>query len=234
MRRRDFLKILSGLGLALHLGCNSTSQKISQGLIMNANEFHRSRQFVKNRFGRIAYVERGNGPAALFVHGYPLNGFQWRGALERLSDSRRCVLPDLMGLGYSEVSEEQDLSPQTQTEMLIALLDELSIDSADLIANDSGGTIAQLLVARHPKRFRTMLLTDCDVHENSPPAALAPFIKNAREGRAADEWLAPQVADKSVARSEKGVGRVYTNPANLTDETIDYYFTPLLSSPLRK
>ena len=43
------------------------------------------------------------GQAALFLHGAPLNGFQWRGAIERLSAHRRCIAPDFMGLGYSEI-----------------------------------------------------------------------------------------------------------------------------------
>src|SRR5438045_7399878 len=43
------------------------------------------RSFAATRFGRVAYVERGSGPVALFFHGYPLNGFQWRGALERIA-----------------------------------------------------------------------------------------------------------------------------------------------------
>lgn len=47
--------------------------------------FHASRRFAKTHFGRIAYIERGAGPVALFMHGLPLNGYQWRGALERLS-----------------------------------------------------------------------------------------------------------------------------------------------------
>ena len=45
--------------------------------------FHAERRYASTGYGRIAYVERGGGKAALFLHGFPLNGFQWRGALER-------------------------------------------------------------------------------------------------------------------------------------------------------
>ena len=44
-------------------------------------QFHAARRFVELQVGRIAYVERGAGPAAIFLHGYPLNGFQWRGPM---------------------------------------------------------------------------------------------------------------------------------------------------------
>jgi pimeloyl-ACP methyl ester carboxylesterase len=89
----------------------------------------------------------------------PLNGFQWRGALERLWPHRRCIAPDSMGLGYSEVPEGQSLAPEAQASMLVALLDTLAIPAVDLVASDSGGAIAQLFVARYLERVRTLLLT---------------------------------------------------------------------------
>lgn len=42
-----------------------------------------ARRYTRTVFGRIAHVERDSGPAALFLHGFPLNVFQWRGALDR-------------------------------------------------------------------------------------------------------------------------------------------------------
>jgi pimeloyl-ACP methyl ester carboxylesterase len=181
------------------------------------------------------HVERGSGLAALFIHGYPLNGYQWRGALERLSPYRRCITPDLLGLGYTETSATQDLSPSAQTTMLAELLDALGVDAVDLVANDSGGAIAQLFLVRYPQRVRTVLLTNCDVHENSPPAKLRPSIERAKKGTYADERLLPQLREPEYARGPNGIGGgAYTNPANFTDESIEYYFAPLVSTPLRK
>jgi pimeloyl-ACP methyl ester carboxylesterase len=201
---------------------------------LNAATFHASRRFAGTPFGRIAYVERGSGPAALFLHGFPMNGFQWRGSLERLSGHRRCIAPDFVGLGYTEAPEQTDLSPQAQADMLAAFLDELSIPAVDLIATDSGGTIAQLFVVKHPARVRTMLLTNCDVHENSPPAQMRNSIEMARAGRY-DEKVQRHLEDRVYARSPQGIGgSAYADPSNFTDEAIDCYFKPLVSSPLRR
>ena len=109
---------------------------------MTAAEFHASRQFAATRFGRIAYVERGTGAAALFVHGLPLNGFHWRGAMALLSADRRCIAPDLLGLGYTRALSIR-ISPVTQADMIAAFLDALAIDAADIVANDSGGAVAR-------------------------------------------------------------------------------------------
>lgn len=201
---------------------------------MTAAEFHAARRFVETRFGRIAYVEQGRGPVALFLHGLPLNGFQWRGALARLSDRRRCIAPDFLGLGYTETRPEQDLAPSVQAEMIAAVLDALAIDAADVVANDSGGGVAQLVTAHHPKRVRTLLLTNCDVHTNSPPPAMAPELEEARKGTLSD-LLSRQIMDKSFARSAQGLGGAcFTDPAKLTDEAIDTYFRPLVSSLARR
>jgi haloalkane dehalogenase len=208
---------------------------------MNIQEFHQSRQFAEISYGRIAHVELGDTtikrdtPPAVFLHGLPLNGFQWRGVIARISSERRCIAPDMMGLGYSEVSETQDLSPTRQAEMLAEFLDALAAPIVDLVANDSGGAIAQLFVARYPQRVRSLLLTNCDVHEDSPPAALRPFIDAARAGVLADQFIAAQLANKTTARGRDGLGgQCYAQPQALTDEAIDCYFAPLVSSPVRK
>jgi pimeloyl-ACP methyl ester carboxylesterase len=210
-------------------------ETVARGRPLDAAAWSAARRYAETPFGKIAYVERGSGDAALFLHGFPLNGFQWRGALDRLSAYRRCVAPDFMGLGYSQIPEGQSVAPDAQVAMLAALLDSLSISAVDLVSNDSGGAVAQLFAVRHPKRVRTLLLTNCDVETDSPPPALLPVIEMARAGTFVDKWFVPWVADKTLARSAEGLGgQTYTFRANPTDEAIDYYLAPLVSSPQRK
>jgi pimeloyl-ACP methyl ester carboxylesterase len=231
MRRRDFLLTTTAAAAGAVLG----DVALRGTPRLDARAYDARRRFTPTPFGRIAHVEHGAGPAALFVHGYPLNGFQWRGALERLGDVRRCLAPDLLGLGYTEAAVSQDLAPAAQAAMLVAWLDALRIDAVDLVANDSGGAVAQLLAAHHPARVRSLLLTNCDVHTNSPPAALAPVIAQARAGTLAETFLAPQLADPRRARMPDGLGGLaYTDPARLTDESVAYYFAPLLATPTRR
>src|ERR1700749_4337907 len=135
---------------------------------MDVKTFGASRKFADLPISTVAYVERGHGLVALFVHGYPLNGYQWRGALERLQSHRRCIAPDVMGLGHTEAAGGQAITPEAQVAMLGGLLDSLHVKSVDLVANDSGGLVSQLFVARYPERVRTLLLTNCDVDENNP------------------------------------------------------------------
>lgn len=199
---------------------------------LDAAAYHASRRYAALPFGRIAYLERGRGRAALFLHGAPLNGYQWRGAIDRLSPYRRCIAPDFMGLGYSDIPAAQALAAGDQAAMLAALLDALRVDRVDIVASDSGGAVAQLFLLRYPKRVRSLLLTNCDVEPDSPPAKIQPILDMARAGTLADataEWL----TDKPKARATFGAA-VFADPSRFADETIDYYVTPLVSTPLRR
>jgi haloalkane dehalogenase len=238
MHRRDFLAasvrglvvgVIGGTVMNAALGAAEISDA------ENARRYDQERRFVHTRFGRIAYIDRGRGPAALFLHGFPLSSFQWRGAIDRLSGERRCLAPDSMGLGHTEVAPGQSVTPAAQADMIAAFLDRLSVRDVDLIANDSGGAVAQLFVTRYPHKVRTLLLTNCDVETDSPPPALKPILELARAGVYPDLWLGPWLHHKDVARSATGLGGLcYSNPAHPTDEALDQYLAPLVSSPERK
>lgn len=242
MNRRSFIQLglgaMSAMGAGVLAGCAGGAIAAATGGSANgawdAAAFHAARRYLPTSYGQIAYVERGRGPVALLLHGFPLNGFQWRGVMAELAAHRRCIAPDWLGLGYTRVAEGQSVTPADQVGMLIAFLDKLGIDEVDVIANDSGGQVAQLLVAAHPQRVRSMLLSNCDTEIDSPPAAVVPVIEAARRGRFALDTFPPQLADHAFSRSDKGIGVLcFTYPQHPSDEAIDTYFRPLVESPER-
>lgn len=241
MERRQFIEAAIG-GVALGaLGTSwrssaaealaSPAASAAQGATMDAAAFHAARRFVQTASGQIACIDRGAGPAALFLHGFPLNSFQWRDAIARLSSSRLCIAPDFLGLGYTRVAQGQGVAPDDQVRMIVQLLDALEIADVDLIASDSGGAIAQLLLVRHPQRVRSLLLTNCDTEIDCPPPALLPVIELSKQGRYVDEWLVPWRKDPALARSAQGIGGMcYASAQHPTDEAIETYFAPLTDS----
>jgi len=196
-----------------------------------ATEWTRRRSFLGNASGRIAYVDAGSGDAVLMLHGYPLNGFQWRGVVEQLSLAHRCIVPDFMGLGWSVPAHAGKVDPWSQVRMLVSLLDHLRISSVHVIANDSGGAVAQLLALEQPSRIASLLLTNCDTALQSPPPAMHEVIELSKQGRYASTWLDPWLEHTDKARAPDGFGGMcYSDPENPTDEAIRMYFGPLLSS----
>ena len=103
----------------------------------------------------------------------------------------------------------------------------LGIDSADLVGNDSGGSVAQLIVARAPQRVRTLTLTNCEAHDNFPPAAFASVHQMAREGTLA-AGLAALADAPGPGPGRDGLG--LEHPERLSDETALGYFAPFASA----
>lgn len=100
--------------------------------------------------------------------------------------------------------------------------------------------LADALLALQQQHARTFhpALQHVAVHRqaggllDSPPAKIQPILDMARAGTLADataEWL----TDKPKARATLGAA-VFADPSRFADETIDYYVTPLVSTPLRR
>jgi pimeloyl-ACP methyl ester carboxylesterase len=197
--------------------------------------FHAGRRFADVKSGRIAYFEKGHGPAALFIHGVPLNGYHWRHVIERVQQRRRCIAIDLMGLGYTEIGALQDVSFTAQAHMIAEVMAALNIEKADLISNDSGGAIAQIFAAYYPTRLTSLVLTNCDVHDGWPPPQVLPLMEHARNGTIASIFQ-PMIDRPDLARERYARGnsvplfRSYADPSVLTDDVIRLYLQPLLSS----
>ena len=104
-----------------------------------------------NRFvssgGELAYLDEGDGPAVLLLHGFPLSSHLWRGLIPTLASRHRVIAPDLLGLGASEKPRGVAIDIRAQTTYVGELLDHLGVGRVAPIGRSTGGGIAQLLAA---------------------------------------------------------------------------------------
>jgi pimeloyl-ACP methyl ester carboxylesterase len=228
MARRNFVL---GAGTAVAAGLAPTAPATGRDDMSQQDNAARKAS-VKTASGTISYVEQGKGPGALFVHGVLLNGHLWRHQLAALSDIRRCIAPDLLAHGDTEIATEQDVSVTANARMLREFLDTLHIEQVDLVGNNSGGGIAQIFAAHNPQRVRSLTLTNCDAHDNWPPKAFKPFLEMAAAG-GLPGTLSAMVGDKNIYRSPQALGPAYEHPERVTDETIDIYLKPHLRTTQR-
>ncbi|MCK2221592.1 alpha/beta hydrolase [Actinomadura sp. ATCC 31491] len=174
----------------------------------------------------ISYTDAGEGPVALFVHGVGTSSHLWRHVIAELRDERRCVAIDLPLHGGS--AARADLSLPALAEAVEELCDGLGLDEIDLVANDTGGAVAQLFAVRHRERLRTLTLTNCDVHTNTPPEAFAPTVELAATGQ-----LAPLLAvllDQPEALAATAFGAGYEHLGDPA-AVVDAYLRPILAKP---
>jgi pimeloyl-ACP methyl ester carboxylesterase len=226
--RRNFVL---GAGTAVAAGLAPTAPAMGRDDMSQRDNAARKAS-VKTASGAIAYTEQGKGPVALFVHGVLLNGHLWRYQLAALSDIRRCIAPDLLAHGDTEIATAQDVSVTANARMLREFLDTLHIEQVDLVGNDSGGGIAQIFAAHNPQRVRSLALTNCDAHDNWPPKAFKPFLEVAAAG-GLPGTLSAMVGDKNIYRSPQALGPAYEHPERVMDETIDVYLKPHLRTAQR-
>src|SRR4030088_1769613 len=160
---------------------------------MHLEDLDARRRVVLTRSGEISYIDIGTGPVALFVHGLATNAYLWRnviGALARPGGEtepggttrRRCIALDLPLHGQTPVTAGQDLSVAALASVVEDFCDALGLVGIDLVANDTGGAIAQVFAARNPQRLATLTLTNCDTSENMPPDAFKPTAELAAAG----------------------------------------------------
>jgi pimeloyl-ACP methyl ester carboxylesterase len=185
-------------------------------------------QYALTDFGNIAYRETGSGPAAVFVHGVFLNGHLWDPLIERLAGIRRCIAVDILAHGATGARSDQDLTFDAQAAMLAAFCDAMELGRVDVIANDSGGGIAQIFAARHPERIRSLVLTDCDTHDNWPPKQAEPLHKLAKEGGVGPVGRR-MLEDVTFARASFAVG--FEHPDRLSAEDFRTWLDPLFKTP---
>jgi pimeloyl-ACP methyl ester carboxylesterase len=120
--------------------------------------------------GAISYRDCGTGSPIVFVHGVGVNGDLWRRVVPRLAGGHRCITPDLPWGSHSiPLEPDADLSLPGMARITADFLEALDLDNVTIVANDTGGAVAQALVGCHPDRIARLVLTSCDAFEKFPP-----------------------------------------------------------------
>src|SRR5246127_4384428 len=195
---------------------------------MQLSEFGAHRHTAATRSGQISYIDIGTGPVALFVHGIATNAYLWRHVIGALTSQRRCIAVDLPLHGRSPVTEEQDLSLAALATGLEDFCDALGLTGIDLVANDTGGAIAQIFAARHPQRLAPPPLTDCDTAGTLPPAEFKPTVDLARAGDLAPTAVA-LFADLDAA-AQVAFGAGYEHLDRVDPAVIRSYLEPCFAT----
>ena len=191
---------------------------------MQLTELEAHRHTATTRSGQISYLDVGTGPVALFVHGVASNAYLWRHVIGALAAQRRCIALDLPLHGHSPVTAEQDLSLAALAAGLDDFCEVLGLTGIDLVANDTGGAVAQIFAARHTQRLATLTLTNCDTADNLPPEAFKPMIELAAAGNLAPSAVA-MFANLDTA-AQVAFGSAYEHLDRVDREVIRSYLEP--------
>lgn len=117
--------------------------------------------WIETEFGRIRGMAAGIGPLVLGLHGWSQrNGWHtWEPLIKPLAAAgQRVVSVDMPGWGASP-PVPGEMTAEQATNVVIALLDALDVESAALMGKSWGGGVALQTALAHPKRISRLILT---------------------------------------------------------------------------
>ena len=108
--------------------------------------------------GRMHYVDEGDGPPVVMVHGNPTWSFLYRRLITRLAPRFRCVAPDHIGFGLSDKPADWTYRPAEHARNLAALVDGLGLRDVTLVVQDWGGPIGLSYAIERPENVAGLVV----------------------------------------------------------------------------
>lgn len=107
---------------------------------------------------RYHYIDEGNGPPILLVHGNPTWSFLWRNLVLALRNQYRTIAVDHLGCGLSDKPAEDTYTIVHHTSRLVTLLRQLDLRDVCLVVHDWGGAIGLGAALAEPARVSRLIL----------------------------------------------------------------------------
>mgnify|MGYP002629378354 CR=1 FL=1 len=172
------------------------------------------------------YLEAGEGPPVLLLHGWPTHAGLWRHALPEIGRSRRAIALDLPGFGRSAKPLDASYSFTFFERVLEGFCDALGLDRPGLAVHDLGGPVGLFWAVRHRERVRELAVLDTlvfpELHWTVKAFVLATRLPGVKQ------YLA---SPGGIARAMRfGVN----DKARMTDAVVALYQAPFADAAARR
>jgi haloalkane dehalogenase len=117
----------------------------------------------------VHYVDEGEGPPLLLLHGNPTWSFLYRDIITRLRDRHRCIALDYPGFGLSRAAPGYGYTPSEHARTVEQLILQLDLMEITMMVQDWGGPIGFAAATRHPDRFAAFVVGNSWAWPKSDP-----------------------------------------------------------------
>lgn len=119
---------------------------------------------------RVRYVDVGEGPPVVLIHGFASSIENWLAVMPKLVKDHRVIAIDLRGFGWTD-RPVADYSPAAQAKMLKELLEARGVKGKiSLVAHSWGSSVALAYALANPQQIERIALYDAWVYENQLPS----------------------------------------------------------------
>ena len=109
---------------------------------------------------KIHYIDEGEGPVILFLHGAPAWSFLYRNIIPGLKNRFRCIAFDFPGFGLSTAAPGYKISIPGASSLIDAFIDALELNDLTLYLHDASASMALGALTRRPHLFRALIVSN--------------------------------------------------------------------------
>jgi len=119
------------------------------------------------------YETHGSGPPLILLHGGLASGEMFGPILPALAERHQVILPDLQGHGRT-ADIDRPLDIRLMADDIAALIDQLGLETPDLVGYSLGGGVAFFTAVKYPQKIRRLVMAAANVRRDAiPPEMLA-------------------------------------------------------------
>jgi len=145
---------------------------------MTYEDHHAKLKNFTSPSGKIAYIDEGEGPVLLLLHGVPTSSWLYRKMIPILANAgHRVIAPDMLGYGASDKPDDYLIyDDDNMASILIALMDHLQIETWQHLFHDGGGIWTWAMLKLHPRRVKRLFMLNTLVYQEGfkPPIKFDP------------------------------------------------------------
>jgi pimeloyl-ACP methyl ester carboxylesterase len=177
----------------------------------------------------VHYKTRGEGmPVFILLHGFGASLYSWQAVFQPLSAFGSVIAYDRPAFGLTERplewEGENPYSSQAQVNLLLGLMEQLEIESAILVGNSAGGSVAMEFYRQYPDKVDALILVDPAVYTHGGAVDGTRWLLRTPQM----QHLGPLIARQIQVRGPELLGLAWYDPSRLSAETIELYKKPLL------
>ncbi|WP_127529914.1 alpha/beta fold hydrolase [Paenibacillus kobensis] len=201
---------------------------------IDPEEYPFTDRWLPYRDGNIHYVDEGQGPAILLLHGNPTWSYLYRNVIKELRKDYRLIAPDYPGFGMSKAPADYRFTPQEHSKAVQDLIRHLDLKDFILVVQDWGGPVGLNYAVQHRENLCGIVV----MNTWAWPAEIMPMklFSLAMGGKPFGYWLqtrrnffAKTIVPNGIHHAEKVTDRLrkaYTDPFPTPESRIPTWVFP--------